>query len=94
MQTSSDDKGELSQQSSIKKKKKNYNPQNKTPVLHYYITHIGTFTNADSALDLALVTYLPTIKATCGTNEELLSDELGHLGLDIATVTQAPKHGG
>lgn len=34
------------------------------------------------------------MKATCCADEELLSDALGHLGLDIATVTQAPKHRG
>lgn len=48
--------------------------------------------NADSALYSACTKCLPTITATCDIDEELLSDELGHLGLDIANVTQAPKH--
>lgn len=50
----------------------------------------ATFINADSVADFALSTKcLPILSKL---PEELLSNALGHLGLDIATVTQAPKH--
>lgn len=61
--------------------------------MHIYDYTLNSL-NIDSAHGLAFIKSLPTPGATCGTNEELLSDELGHLGLDIATVTQAPKHRG
>lgn len=47
------------------------------------------FINADSVSDFASTKCLPILSKL---PEELLSNALGHLGLDIAAVTQAPKH--
>lgn len=53
-------------------------------MLHYTL-------NADSVSNLAFTKCLPMLSKL---PEELLSNALGHLGLDIATITQAPKHRG